>query len=338
MLYFYCDSIMEDAAGKHLEYLISILKAPSEPEEHKSLHSLYVDLNKLAGMYWIVCSCFLLENLNIDLKVKVSQLKEVFNQQLDSQLETHPIIFNENGGPLRTLSVVQLLALLKSKDEAHELFEKLIKPQLSDFLQNSIISPLESNLPFWFDMRGIYCLCASLKLIDAMELISEKQRSSIVDFIYRSQAILGGFGARVDSEAHGGYTFCAVGTLRLLGADIPNKHRLTVWLQKRLDDMNGRVGKLRDSCYIWWVGASLSNIDRLDLLNKKREILESFLLKNCFCYETGGISKYPSIPFDEKSVHGKQEGDLFHTFLGICSHSLFAGTIDPITVLPNRQG
>ena len=67
---------------------------------------------------------------------------------------------------------------------------------------------------------------------------------------------------------------------------------------------------------------------------EKRDILTQFLNTNCFCPGTGGISKFPSIPVDEESVHGKQGPDLFHTFLGIASLALVEGTIDPLHVLP----
>jgi protein farnesyltransferase subunit beta len=60
-------------------------------------------------------------------------------------------------------------------------------------------------------------------------------------------------------EAHGGYTFCGVAVLSLLGRlhelDIS---RLTLWLSRRQYEIGGfcgRTNKFVDSCYSLWVGA-----------------------------------------------------------------------------------
>lgn len=319
----------------HLKYLASLVKG--EAKEHAdgppSLHSMYVELNKLAGMYWIVCSCFLLDRMQPGLGV-VDRLREKFNQQLSSALQSG-VVFDELGGPLRALSFVQLVEFLtENSDEKNSIFDLHVRPQLRDFLGKYMKGRIEESLPFWFDMRGVYCLCAMLKLTGLLDELTEDQRTVLIEYIGRSQVILGGFGARPQSEAHGGYTFCAVSSLRILNAEIPNKQRLTVWLKQRLAEANGRVGKPRDSCYLWWVGATLVNIGCDSIVNENRDRIERFISVNCFCPDTGGFSKYPSIPVDDNSVHGKQDPDLFHTFLGISSHALLKGCINPLTALP----
>ena len=327
---YYLVSLMEE---KHLDYLMSLMaKKGGESKQSASLHDMYVELNRLAGMYWIVCSCCLLGRLAPKLEYKVTRIKEKFNQQLKMEA----VVFDELGGPLRTLSFVQLVELLiDSESERQEIYRESIIPQLIEFIAKYIQSPLETHLPFWFDMRGIYCLCVCLLLTGQLEAVSDIHRSCLIDYIYRSQAILGGFGARPHSEAHGGYTFCAIATLQILKASVPNSGRLSVWLSKRLAEMNGRLGKPRDSCYLWWIGASLINLGKGEVvLVENKSQIELFLRNNCFVPDSGGISKYPSIPWDDKSVHGKQDADLFHTFLGIASLALMAGLIDPITVLP----
>jgi protein farnesyltransferase subunit beta len=66
-------------------------------------------------------------------------------------------------------------------------------------------------------------------------------------------------------EAHGGFTFCGVAALSLLGRlqelDIA---RLTFWLGRRQCEyggFNGRTNKLLDSCYSFWVGAIFNIIN-----------------------------------------------------------------------------
>lgn len=63
------------------------------------------------------------------------------------------------------------------------------------------------------------------------------------------------------SEAHGSYTFCALGTLFLLRQAhqcyIPSLRRWLAFRQCSFEGgFNGRTNKLVDSCYSYWVGAS----------------------------------------------------------------------------------
>jgi prenyltransferase beta subunit len=326
-----------DTIRKHLEYIQSVA-ASEKPEGSQTLHGIYIDLNRLVGLYWIACSVSLLDVLEEPLAITGILEKRIHGKVLQ-HMANSPLQFKELGGPLRTLSYVQLIELLVCDNrEKDGIFSKTVIPQIRTFVETCIVGcPLEKTLPFWFDMRGIYCLTSLMKLTGTLDCLTPIQRSCIIDYINRSQAILGGFGAGPRAEAHAGYTFCAVASLTILDAPVPHKHRLTVWLSKRLAETNGRVGKPRDSCYLWWVGATLVNLGCRSILEGERERIERFLNVNCFCPETGGISKYPSIPVDDESVHGKQDPDLFHTFLGISSLALLKGRIDPLTVLPSRS-
>lgn len=323
---------------KHFQYLIEVVRGKGDNKQEErgkpSLHAIYVELNKLAGMYWIVCSAFLLERMQPGLP-GLSQLKEKFNHQLNESIEKE-VVLDELGGPLRVLSFVQLVELLRGEnvEEKQAIYDKIVKLQIKNFFEKYINHSIEKNLPFWFDMRGVYCLCVMLKLTGMLTELNLEQREALLLYITKSQNILGGFGAKPGSEAHGGYTFCAVASLKILNAEVPNQHRLTVWLKQRLGEINGRVGKPRDSCYLWWVGATLINMSCDQIVRSEKETIENFIAVNCYCPETGGFSKFPSIPVDEKSVHGKQDPDLFHTFLGIATHALLSGCIDPVTVLP----
>lgn len=321
-----------------MKYLAGLLSTEAKKmNEPVTLHDLYVELNKLAGMYWIVCACKLIEKS--DQTIDMSNIAEKFNQQVNSVLDTTDPLppFDEVGGPLRLLSLAQVVELTDVQTSKKIAFyTNHVKPQIFNFLNKyvSVENCIENHLPFWFDMRGIYCLTVLISLSDSLGELSHTQRKGLLDYINRSQVILGGFGSSPGAEAHGGYTFCAVAAIRLLGGEIIKPGRLFLWLSQRLDEMNGRVGKPRDSCYIWWIGATMINIGRGDAFKARIEILKKFLNSNCFCSDTGGISKYPSIPVDQDSVHGKQNPDLFHTFLGIASLALVEGTINPLHVLP----
>ena len=67
-------------------------------------------------------------------------------------------------------------------------------------------------------------------------------------------------------EAHGGYTFCGLAAMVLLEAtDKLDMVRLVEWLSNRQlveeGGFNGRINKLVDSCYNFWVGACFELVD-----------------------------------------------------------------------------
>uniref|UniRef100_A0A7S1DBW7 Prenyltransferase alpha-alpha toroid domain-containing protein n=1 Tax=Cyclophora tenuis TaxID=216820 RepID=A0A7S1DBW7_CYCTE len=78
----------------------------------------------------------------------------------------------------------------------------------------------------------------------------------------------GGFGGEPWSEAHGGYTFCAVAALQLMNqleaVDIP---ALRGWLVRRQmsyeGGFQGRSNKLVDGCYSFWQGGALAILSSL---------------------------------------------------------------------------
>ena len=314
----------------HVKYLTGLMSSnKSESDTSPSLHDMYVELNKLAGMYWIVCACKLIEKLE---GVEMDKLNEKFNQQVNA-LSTNVLVtvFDELGGPLRLLSLAQLAKFCLPKPQQETFFQSHIVPQTEKFLETYCLS----SFPFWFDMRGVYCLVCLMSMSGSLDSLLPQHRDFLIDYIYRSQAILGGFGSGPDAEAHGGYTFCAIASLKLLDAPVPRINRLTRWLEGRIRDTNGRVGKPRDSCYLWWIGASLVNIGRRDLFDSHQERIKAFITHNFACPETGGISKFPSVALEGEFAHGKQDADLLHTFLGIATISLINNTIDPLHVLPS---
>lgn len=106
-----------------------------------------------------------------------------------------------------------------------------------------------------FDLRGAYIVVIIVKLLHLDEAIID----GITDSILASQTYQGGLSNVIGGEAHGGYTFCGVAALSLLGKlqnlDIP---RLMLWLNHRQSEFggfSGRTNKLLDSCYSFWVGA-----------------------------------------------------------------------------------
>ena len=77
-----------------------------------------------------------------------------------------------------------------------------------------------------------------------------------------------------------GLTYCAVASYILMNKEIDQIESLINWICKRITEIgiNGRTGKVPDSCYTFWVYATLCNIKHDDLFN--HEIAKEFVL-NC---------------------------------------------------------
>jgi geranylgeranyl transferase type-1 subunit beta len=89
-------------------------------------------------------------------------------------------------------------------------------------------------------------------------------KSKALDYIRKSKNYDGGYAQAPGEESHGGSTYCALASLKLMGLLDPkdNAHRDTLqWLLKRQTiGFQGRVNKPEDSCYSFWIGASLDVI------------------------------------------------------------------------------
>lgn len=169
------------------------------------------------------------------------------------------------------------------------------------------------------DLRFVYCAAA---ICNMLENWSGMDRQKSKTYILNCQSYDGGFGLTPGSESHGGGTYCAIASLRLMGfieddllsrdnsSSIINAPLLLEWcLQKQAADggFQGRPNKPADTCYAFWIGSTLRILGGFDLINKKA--LKGFLLTCQFKY--GGFSKFP-----------RDFPDLYHTYYGFTAFSL----------------
>lgn len=131
--------------------------------------------------------------------------------------------------------------------------------------------------------------------------------------MYYFQNYDGGIGQGPELESHGGTTFCAIATLaltdRLDVLTITQKERLIRWLiLRQIDGFQGRPSKPTDTCYSFWVGASLKLLGAFDYVNfdKNHEYIMS--TQDII---VGGFSKWVST-----------RSDPLHTYLGLGGLSL----------------
>lgn len=108
------------------------------------------------------------------------------------------------------------------------------------------------------DVRGAYTAVAVASLCNVLDA---RLREGLAAWIATCQTYEGGIGATPGEEAHGGYTFCGLAAMVLLGeAPRLRLHQLAHWLAGRQmgaeGGFQGRTNKLVDGCYSFWQGGS----------------------------------------------------------------------------------
>ncbi|KAF3923766.1 hypothetical protein AA313_de0201189 [Arthrobotrys entomopaga] len=129
------------------------------------------------------------------------------------------------------------------------------------------------------DVRAGYCALVVLALLgyDGEELkgdtsVGQKPiLDGVLEYFKTCQTWEGGIGAKQNSEAHGGYAFCVLSALCLLGEPgelLPrylDLNQFIMWLSARQyapeGGFSGRTNKLVDGCYSTWVGGCWSLVE-----------------------------------------------------------------------------
>ncbi|XP_059163268.1 geranylgeranyl transferase type-1 subunit beta-like [Physella acuta] len=208
------------------------------------------------------------------------------------------------------MTYTSLVSLLILGDDLSQVHKKAVIAGVRSLQQSdgSFISVLEGSE---YDMRFVYCASCVCYILDDW---SGMDVDKAVSYIVHSLSYEGAFGQRPFNEAHGGSTFCAVASLVLMdrlhsALTETQLSRLKRWLLRRQETgFTGRPNKPADTCYSFWVGATLQMLGVLDLSNVTFN--RSFVLSTQ-SQITGGFSKYPDhIP------------DPLHTYLGLCGLSL----------------
>lgn len=129
------------------------------------------------------------------------------------------------------------------------------------------------------DLRYIYLGVAILRMLGANKTHGTKMQQVVdraSEYIYSAVSFDGGFCDSALGESHGGLTYCAIASLHNMDISLddtqssthatrqltPEQRRnLIRWLafrQQADGGFNGRVNKPSDSCYSFWVGATLA--------------------------------------------------------------------------------
>ncbi|KAH3676488.1 hypothetical protein WICPIJ_009068 [Wickerhamomyces pijperi] len=166
------------------------------------------------------------------------------------------------------------------------------------------------------DTRAVYCV---LTIASTLNILTEELIEGTAEWIGRCQTYEGGIGASPFDEAHGGYTYCAMAGLLILGRDTFLKHinleKLIHWIAERQlpleGGFSGRTNKLVDGCYSFWIGGLIPMFDVLLPEGQTTEVTSRAALMNyllCACQDErmGGLRDKP----------GKMP-DYYHTQYGL---------------------
>ncbi|MGH0163438.1 UNVERIFIED_CONTAM: hypothetical protein FKN15_067516 [Acipenser sinensis] len=115
-------------------------------------------------------------------------------------------------------------------------------------------------------------------------------------------------------ESHGGSTFCAIATLCLMGKleeifTEKELNRIRRWcIMRQQNGFHGRPNKPVDTCYSFWVGATLELLEVFQYTNFEKN--RNYILSTQDRL-VGGFAKWPD-----------SHPDALHAYFGICALSL----------------
>jgi len=287
------------------------------------------DPNKLTLVYFVIASHELLGHL--DKLPKQQVIDWIYSLQVvpdkdDPDRNKHNcgwrgssflgLPFDPSGQPVPShphdqghiaMTYVALAMLLMLGDDLSRVHKKAIISSLP-YLQQPSGSVSPSSGGCESDMRYVYCACCISYMLNDWSGF-DKERAA--NYIFSSQSYDYGIGQAPSEESHGGSTYCALASLSLMGRlqDLPNKDKLLQWLIYRQElGFNGRPNKLHDTCYSFWVGASILLLGHLDLIMEK--YTRNFTLS---CQRKfGGFAKLSK---------AKQPADVLHTYFALCGLS-----------------
>eukprot|EP00747_Dinoflagellata_sp_TGD_P017011 gnl/TRDRNA2_/TRDRNA2_125528_c0_seq1.p1 gnl/TRDRNA2_/TRDRNA2_125528_c0~~gnl/TRDRNA2_/TRDRNA2_125528_c0_seq1.p1 ORF type:complete len:272 (+),score=52.90 gnl/TRDRNA2_/TRDRNA2_125528_c0_seq1:50-817(+) len=107
------------------------------------------------------------------------------------------------------------------------------------------------------DMRGTYCAIAVASML---HILTDELMEGVAPYVRRCQTYEGGIAGEEGLEAHGGYSYCGLAALCIMGkADVLDLDAFLKWAVHRQMSLEGgfqgRTNKLVDSCYSFWQGA-----------------------------------------------------------------------------------
>jgi len=186
------------------------------------------------------------------------------------------------------------------------------------------------------DMRGTYCAMAVASML---HIVTPELTEGVGAYVARCQTWEGGIAGEEGLEAHGGYSYCGLAALCIIGeAHALDVHKFLHWAVHRQMGLEGgfqgRTNKLVDSCYSFWLGAIFPCLHEafrqqgskvalpVDHLWFKPEPLQFYVLLACQ-HPSGGLRDKPG-----------KSADFYHTCYSLSGTSVSQWQVDgnPVVV------
>ncbi|KAF9951104.1 hypothetical protein BGZ65_006185 [Modicella reniformis] len=270
---------------RHVKYLLGAID---------SLPSFWaaLDASKPWLCYWIIHALDLLEH-----KAPEQLAQRAISTLSRMQCETGGFA----GGPgqeahlATTYAAVNALTIIGTK----EAYDTINRKTLLEFLMRvkQKDGSFKTMVDGEVDVRGSYCAMAVATLTN---IVTPELVESAADFIGRCQTYEGGLGGYPGVEAHGGYAFCGLAALELLGrTDVLNMDTFVRWSVRRQMQLEGgfqgRTNKLVDGCYSFWMGSMFPIIGKMvEKLGQDKEVLD-------FVYDRDAMQEYLLLACQSKS-------------------------------------
>lgn len=321
---------------KHIQYFFGHLNIVPH-------HYQTQDLNRMTILYFCVSALDVLGVVEskINEKLKSEIIEWIYSQQHEelggfrgsptyaplSHCECTRSMFLDSSHLASTYTALAILTILGDN------LERVNKPKLISCLKNLqqkngcyLVTQQGSET----DIRFVYCAAAICSFINNWEGMNRKLA---LEYILQSQSTADfAFAHGPHLESHSGSTYCAVNAYYLIQQSLvqdktmeavtplPRERELAEWLLRRqISGFQGRPQKDADTCYSFWIGATLNQIygNALQYVDREASIL--FTL-SCQFEKIGGICKQPnSFP------------DVLHSYMGLCGLSLLGfATLRPL--------
>jgi len=225
-----------------------------------------------------------------------------------------------------TMTMTSLLSLLLLGDDLKDVQRERIASSLSQ-LQLPSGAFLATPLSTENDLRFVYCACVIAFILNDWSGVDVERCRN---FILQCRTYEFAFGQVPGAEAHGGSTFCAIASLSLMNFldQLDHRDELIRWCLFRQDEgFHGRPHKPDDSCYSWWIVATLKLLDKEHLIDFERN---KTFLHATESNQTGGFSKLPDA-----------SPDPLHSYLSLAGLALMKNphlkSIHPALIVPTYQ-
>jgi len=159
------------------------------------------------------------------------------------------------------------------------------------------------------DMRFVYCATAICAMINDWGDVNKK---TLAQYIRNSLRYDYGVSQHFEMESHGGTTYCAIAALNLTDqlSILSQKEieKIKRWLVfRQVDGFNGRPNKPVDTCYSFWIGATLKILGGFELTDYKENRSYVMSTQNIV---VGGFGKWTGATADP-----------FHSYFSLCGLS-----------------